>query len=234
MLLPAGEDGSPLARLAAWTRQADIRNLIGCVAGRIGLVVSFLQAVAVNPGDRGADPQANVHADTFHANAKYWLFLRDVGSDEGPLAYVPGSHVPTPGRLDWEHAQASRVASNPDGHHAMGSFRITDVGYGQLRTFPVRANTLVVADTFGFHRRAQSVKPGVRTALFGRLRNNPFLPWNGPDPLDLPILSRRTMAIHLKTQERLAPRGCTDTYAREGTLLAAEWPAEFARPRPVA
>ena len=47
-----------------------------------------------------------LHADTFHPTAKFWLFLDDVGIEDGPFAYVPGSHKLTPERLAWEHEQA--------------------------------------------------------------------------------------------------------------------------------
>ena len=50
----------------------------------------------------------------------------------------------------------------------------------------VRANTLVVADTFGFHGRTPSPASTRRVELYATLRRNPFLPWTGLDPLALP------------------------------------------------
>ena len=51
---------------------------------------------------RAADPQTDLHTDTFHPTVKAWLFLTDVAPDAMPFVYVPGSHRLTPQRLDWE------------------------------------------------------------------------------------------------------------------------------------
>ena len=48
------------------------------------------------------------------------------------------------------------------------------------------ANTLVVADTFGFHARGPSARPSTRVELWGYGRRNPFLPWTGMDLLSIP------------------------------------------------
>jgi hypothetical protein len=55
-----------------------------------------------------------------------------------------------------------------------------------VRRVAVPGNTLVVADTYGFHNRAPSDRPTVRTEIHGHLRRNPFTPWNGLDVQGLP------------------------------------------------
>ncbi|MEO1104118.1 MAG: phytanoyl-CoA dioxygenase, partial [Pseudomonadota bacterium] len=172
-----------------------------------------------------ADPQANLHSDTFHPTAKFWLFLHDVSGDDGPFSYAPGSHILTPERLAWEHEQALVAAGQGDRHHAAGSFRLPEadlptLGYGTVQTFPVKANTLVVADTYGFHRRTPSRRPTIRTSLYGVLRRNPFIPWNGLDGYDLPVLRTRVMAIHIAMQDRRARANKPVVYANMGRILA--------------
>jgi hypothetical protein len=227
--LPARDDGSAAAALARLARRRDVRDLVGYAAGRSGHVITMLQTIAADPAIGDADPQASLHADTFHPTAKFWLFLHDVDEDDGPFAYAPGSHRLTPQRLAWEHAQALAAAGHGDVHHASGSFRLAedalaDLGYGPLRTFPVPANTLVVADTFGFHRRTPSRRPTIRTALYGVLRRNPFMPWNGLDGYDLPLLRERVMRTHLALEDRRARAGKRVVYTSVGERLAADPP----------
>ncbi len=230
MPLPVSADGSAVRALGAWVRTPAVSDLMGYAAGRSGHIVTSLQTIAVDPQLGEADPQADLHADTFHPTAKFWLFLHDVGPDDGPFSYVPGSHRLTPQRLEWEHAQAIEATRHGDRHHAAGSFRLPEselstLGYGAVEMFPVEANTLVVADTYGFHRRTPSRRPTIRTSLYGILRRNPFLPWNGLDPLNLPILRDRTMRTHLAMEDRRAKAGKPVVYHSEGVILAETPPA---------
>lgn len=229
MPLPARDDGSASAALARFLRRPDVRDLVGYAAGRSGHIIGMLQTIAADPEAGEPDPQASLHADTFHPTAKLWLFLHDVGEDDGPFAYAPGSHRLTPERLAWEHEQALAAASHGDIHHAAGSFRLPEedlprLGYGPLTTFPVPANTLVVADTYGFHRRTPSRRPTIRTSLYGILRRNPFVPWNGLDGYDLPFLRHRVMRTHLAIEDRRARAGRRVVYTNVGAVLAGAPP----------
>ncbi|UOM35614.1 phytanoyl-CoA dioxygenase family protein [Acuticoccus sp. I52.16.1] len=224
-VLPLPRDRSALGELARFVHRPDVHTLIGYAAGRTGNVVTMLQTIAVDPASGESDPQAHLHADTFHPTAKFWLFLHDVGDDDGPFAYVPGSHRLTPERLAWEDAEARTATQSADPHHAAGSFRLTEdglgrLGYGGLQRFPVPGNTLVVADTYGFHRRVESLRPTVRTSLYGVARRNPFAPWNGLDVRDLPFVRDRGMSIYLAGEDRRAKRGKKVVYANVGTILA--------------
>jgi hypothetical protein len=134
------------------------------------------------------------------AAAKAWLFLRDVAEEDGPFVYVPRSHRLTPGRLERERTQSETAAAAQDRNHAAGSFRAgaaetAAMGYRPPVSFAVPANTLVVADTHGFHARGPSLRPSVRVALYGSLRRNPFLPWTGLDPMSLPGLRGRSAQL---------------------------------------
>lgn len=179
-----------------------LRRLTGYVAGRAGEPHAFIQTVIAEPASGGRDPQTAMHADTFHATAKYWLFLHDVGEEDGPFIYTPGSHRLTPERLEWEYEQSLGARDETRRHHALGSFRIGPaqakaLGYGEPRRVAVPGNTLVVADTYGFHSRAPSDRPTVRTEIHGNLRRNPFLPWNGLDAQALPGIRGRQVDLYL-------------------------------------
>jgi hypothetical protein len=202
-------------RLAAVARGPLLQGLLRYVAATDADPILYLHTVIAEPDGGAPDPQTHLHADTFHATAKAWLFLRDVSEEDGPFVYAPGSHRMTPARLAWERTQSEMAAGAPDRHHAAGSFRATAseiaaMGYRPPVSFAVPANTLVVADTHGFHARGPSLRPSVRVALYGSLRRNPFLPWTGLDPMSLPGLRGRgaqLFGLWLDLEARLARRG---------------------------
>lgn len=202
-MIPLGP--SVLARLPVAERvvaDRTVRGLVQYAASTGGFPAWFVQTVIAEPDRRKIDPQTEVHADTFHPTAKLWLFLQDVTEDDGPFRYVPGSHRLTPERLDWEYRTSLTARDDPRAHHAHGSFRVRPeeleaMGLPQPVKVVVKANTLVVADTFGFHARTPSARPTLRMELHAHLRQNPFSPWSGPGPTSLPGIDRRQVDLFL-------------------------------------
>jgi hypothetical protein len=150
--------------------------------------------------DGPSDPQRALHADAFHPTAKAWLFLTDVAPDAAPLTYVKGSHLPTPARVNWEHGRGIDANGSPDIRTRRGSFRIdpaelTALGLGPPSAVAVPANTLVVADTFGFHARGPSDRAVTRVEIWGYLRHTPFLPWPRLAIWNVKALARRRADI---------------------------------------
>ena len=198
--------------LAGLLGHAGIRRLIRYVAGTGAEPIFSLQAILTGPPGGPPDPQTHLHTDTFHSIAKAWYFLHDVDASAGPFAFVPGSHRMTPARLAWEKRQSLSAAHHPIKYHARGSFRVNDndlreMGLPQVRRFAVKANTLVVADTRGFHGRTPSTQPSCRVELYASLRRNPYLPWNGLDPLSLPGLAGRIGTVQLGALRLLSSLG---------------------------
>jgi hypothetical protein len=182
--------------LAAFLRSREVLSRIRYVASTGGEPAFSIQCILATASGAADDPQCTVHADTFHSTAKAWFFLHDVGPDEGPFLYVPGSHVLSPQRLAWERAQSLSARRDPKRDHAEGSFRISTedlqrLGLPAPKSIPVRANTLIIADTFGFHGRTPSPTTTRRIEIYGSLRRNPFAPWTGLDPLSLPGVKTR-------------------------------------------
>ncbi|USI72372.1 phytanoyl-CoA dioxygenase family protein [Sphingomonas morindae] len=170
--------------------------------------ITYIQSILSHVADADPDPQTALHADTFHATMKAWLFLTDVAEDEGPFVYVPGSHRMTPERLAWEQARSLRAAQGLDRLSARGSLRIgaeelPALGLPAPKAFAVPANTLVVADTSGFHARGPSVRPSLRVEIWAYQRRNPFLPWTGLDPLAAPGLADRRAPLMWAARDRL-------------------------------
>ncbi|HTM20162.1 MAG TPA: phytanoyl-CoA dioxygenase family protein, partial [Kofleriaceae bacterium] len=179
---------SLLPAVAALCRDSMLQRLVDYAGARAAAPRFYLQAVLQQAGDGDDDPQTLLHADTFHPTVKAWLFLTDVALDAGPFTYVPGSHRLTAERLAWERRTSLGARSATDTYTREGSFRIDPGELGALglpppRALAVPANSLVVADTFGFHARGRSLQPFLRVELWAIGRRNPFLPWTALDTL---------------------------------------------------
>jgi hypothetical protein len=168
----------------------------------------YIQTILSHVTNAAPDPQTNFHSDTFHPSLKAWFFLTDVAEDEGPFCYVPGSHLLTPERLNWERKTSIDAAHNRDTYSARGSFRASEEDRAAMKlakpvAFAVPANTLVVGDTVGFHARGLSSRPSRRVEIWAYARRNPFLPWTGLDPLSLPGIAEARVPLLWKSLDLL-------------------------------
>lgn len=206
-LLPLGRKQlRALPVTAEIVARPDLNDLVRYAAACGGMPAWFYQTVIAEPGGGGPDPQTELHSDTFFPTAKAWLFLQDVGEEDGPFAYVPGSHRLTPERRDWEYRCSISAVSDPRSNHRGGSLRVGPAELDEMR-FPqavkiaVPANTLVVADTHGFHGRTPSSKRTVRTELHAALRTNPFLPSSLLDAKSWPGIRERQFELLLAYED---------------------------------
>ena len=211
-----------------------LRDAVRYVASTGGEPLLTLQIVLAGAaGD--ADPQTMLHADTFHPIAKAWLFLRDVGEADGPFQYVPGSHRMTPERYAWERELSENPTAIADTYARRGSLRVAEddlaaLGYGCPVPMVVRANTLVVADTHGFHSRVHSPHSTVRIEIYASLRRNPYLPAWWPHGGSLPGVRGRTdraAAEAMAWRGRLGGKG--SPWRDIGRGAVDEWPEGLAR-----
>jgi len=187
-----------LPALGRLLRHPEWRGLIRYIGSRDAEPVVWIQSILRHAHEGPADPQTALHADTFHPTVKAWLFLTDVAADAGPFTYVPGSHRLTPERLDWERRMSLAAPSSRDADTRQGSFRIEPgelaaLGLPEPRIFAVPANTLIVADTFGFHARGPSAGRSVRVEIWAYGRRSPFVPWPGFDWWSGAALARRSL-----------------------------------------
>jgi hypothetical protein len=119
------------------------------------------------------DPETKLHSDIFFSTHKAWLYLTDVTPVSAPLVYVNRSRGITPKALGYIYRESCNGNA--------GSRRITpqeleDLGLTE-KVFAVQRNTLVVADTHGYHRRLLGEPGEKRLALHASLRGNPFAWW---------------------------------------------------------
>jgi len=128
------------------------------------------------------DLQKVLHRDTYFSSMKLWYFVRPVTSDDGPFVYIPRSHLLTNERLDWEEQIANLAAEGrANVEDRGGSFRISDHQRAKLHlpqpvAITCAANTLVIANTLGFHRRGDARPGSRRVAIYG---------WHRPYPFDM-------------------------------------------------
>jgi hypothetical protein len=116
------------------------------------------------------DGQSDLHVDTFFSTHKFWLYLDDVSAENAAFVYVPGSHLLDRVRLRHEYLEST--ASN------VKSRRVSDDevrGRGlERRVVACPRNTLVVANTCGYHCRSVGQAGASRRALHHQFRFNPF------------------------------------------------------------
>jgi hypothetical protein len=210
--------------LAALLQHPRWRGLTRYVASFDAEPTVFIQIILAGGPTAAEDPQTRLHMDTFHPTMKAWFFLHAVEEAEGPLTYVPGSHLQTPRRQAWQRRRsvlAARARQNG------GAFRVTAAelsgfGFGAQRRFAVPGNTLVVADTCGFHARAASDRASLRVEIYATSRPNPFYPLLRPVLDWVPALGCRRMAMQYWLQDRLASLGLARmTWRRAGLVPAS-------------
>ena len=86
------------------------------------------------------------------------------------------------------------------------------------------ANTLVVADTFGFHARGASSGRSLRVEIWAYGRRSPFVPWAAGDPWSRAALARRSL-IGWRIGDLLEQAGIRPQRWRARTGLSAFDPA---------
>ena len=116
------------------------------------------------------DDQTDLHIDAPFNTHKLWLYLDDVTPDHAPFVYVPTSH-----KLDWVRLRGDYLESTGNN---CGSRRIGDEELRRrgLETVVVTCprNTLVLANTCGYHCRSVGATGATRRSLHMMFRSNPF------------------------------------------------------------
>lgn len=136
--------------------------------------ITRLLSCLIQGDDNGKDdPETFLHEDTFHNTFKAWLYITDVDYPQAPLVYVKGSH---------NHALTDRfnkVREYSQRKDAVKSRRISTEELNELGLeethMLVKKNTLIIANTLGFHRRLRGEAGNKRIAIAFSARFNPFL-----------------------------------------------------------
>ncbi len=175
-------DLMPVCRVLVDNRRYE--RLLKYCAARLKRPLYYVQSIKNGHAAGTPDPQKTLHSDTFHPTMKAWFFVDDVDADRGPFTYVPGSHRLTWKRLKWEYWRSINCRNLTDGYSEKGSMRaepfdLEVMGLPAPKVFEVPRNTLVVADTHGFHCRGAAVPGATRLEIWAYSRTNPFNPLPG-------------------------------------------------------
>jgi phytanoyl-CoA dioxygenase PhyH len=230
-------DPAVLDRVPAARRLLDLpqyRNLVRYAGSSAAAPMVYIQTILSHALAGPSDPQLDLHTDTFHPTVKAWLFLSDVEEHSMPFVYVPGSHRLTPQRLEWERrmsiaasrqAQAAGRAAPHTLTRAISPAMMGELGLPPPRAISVPANTLIVADTFGFHARGASARPTARVEIWAMGRRNPFVPWTGLDPWSIASLGLRKPMLYWKSVDLLERIGLGHQRWRARASVSAFDPA---------
>ncbi|OED41250.1 hypothetical protein AB833_10180 [Chromatiales bacterium (ex Bugula neritina AB1)] len=187
-------------------------RLMKYTASRNSTPIYYVQSIKSNMRPGIDDPQRTFHSDTFHPTMKAWLFLDDVSDRNGPLTYVAGSQRLSWQRLKWEYRNSVSGSKLENTYASRGSLRITEaeiqkLGLPEPTAFRVPANTLVIANTHGFHRRGEAIGgPTSRLELWAYSRTNPFNPLPGFDFNWYRRASHFAIDSYLRYQDRKAEK----------------------------
>ncbi len=181
-LSPEVLEGAPAIK--AFITNKKFTQLADFTSGHLRAPLCYLENVKNNYCEGALDPQKSLHTDTFHPTMKCWFFLEDVTEDMGPFNYIPQSQKLTWKRIKWEYRMSLNAKKIANGLTSRGSPRFVAedlefLGLQQPRAFTAKKNTLVIANTFGLHRRGDSAQKSTRMALWGDSRTNPFIPLPG-------------------------------------------------------
>ena len=119
------------------------------------------------------DPETELHADTFFNTNKSWLYLDDVNLENGPFVFVRKSqNINVKDRMQKEYKFSLNMKTKGSRRVFKEELEVADL---QEEVFTCPKNTLVLANTFGYHRRARGVNGYDRLTIAISARSNPFL-----------------------------------------------------------
>lgn len=119
--------------------------------------------------------QTTLHSDIWFSAYKVWFFLDDVKTEDGPFVYVKGSHRLTATQLSYVYRSCRK--KNAEGSRLISSEELTRQGLEETAITCSR-NTLVIANTSGYHRRLPRDPGARRLSLHMSLRFHPFIPYH--------------------------------------------------------
>ena len=132
----------------------------------------FYDEVSIDINSSEIDASQLFHSDTFFNTHKIWFFLEDVNMNNGPFTIKEGSHKLSLKRILFEYLNSIFYKKNTDSPAIENSnidFNFTE------KSITCKKNSLLIANTFSFHRRGEFDYNKVRKAIHFYYRSNPFL-----------------------------------------------------------
>lgn len=124
-----------------------------------------------NNGNEIKDSQKTLHSDTFFNTHKVWYFPYDVTDEMGPLCFVKKSHKFNFHKLVLEYLNS--ISREADTNVRANKQKLNNYE-NKIFKCSVKSNSLVVANTRGFHKRGDSFVNKERYQIHFRVRIDPF------------------------------------------------------------
>ena len=140
-------------------------------------LTTYIQRLENVPGPN--DIQKVCHSDVFYPCVKYWYFPDAVEEDQGPFLFARNSVELNYDILNFHYRESVEVVNNRwdqrrNKGHGEGSFRAIDNDLEDmnlnLEPITCKPNTLVIANTSGFHCRGDAKQRHIRSAVHGAIR----------------------------------------------------------------
>ncbi|MDQ3071786.1 MAG: phytanoyl-CoA dioxygenase family protein [Bacteroidota bacterium] len=166
-----------IRELASTVIRRDIRNDIP--------TISFLILKKDNKADVDDDIENVLHADVHYPTVKCFLYLEDVTMENGPYVYAKGNHKITWPRIKFEYITSILRTRLTRGDKSFRPEQV-DMKAGQLRNIisdkqrkemgvkesyiTGKANTLILSNNLGFHRRGEFKPNTIRELILVNFR----------------------------------------------------------------
>jgi hypothetical protein len=167
-------DGRCPLLLGAFAENLALRGLLRALTG-VGVAPDAFWLYQLVHGDESLnpDPQRQWHCDTFHDTFKLWYFFEPLTVRDGPLLYAAGTHRSTAARRRWERRQILAAGARSSAFR-VGADDLAGLSGEPPHAVLAPANSLVLANTRGFHCRGLAPAGTVRQGLYANLRPRAF------------------------------------------------------------
>jgi hypothetical protein len=150
-----------------------VRTLEGAELKNIKIGDVWFDTIYYDAPQKGTSSQSQLHSDTFFNTHKVWFFIEPVKLENGPLCFVPGTNRLSLKRLMFDYKKSIHFEELMD-----YSFRVEPKDRSFLgcmeKALICPENTLVIANTRGFHRRGYAKAGHTRKQIHFCIRTNPF------------------------------------------------------------
>jgi len=151
-----------------------VQTLEGSELKNIEIGDVWFDTIYYDDPQKVASSQNQLHSDTFYTTHKVWFFIEPVNLEDGPLYFVPGTNQLSLKRLIFEYKKSIHFDELTD-----YSFRVEPKDRTFLgcieKAITCPENTLVIANTRGFHRRGKAKGGHTRRQIHFCIRTNkPF------------------------------------------------------------
>jgi hypothetical protein len=166
------KDAVSYEELERWSRNEEVLALAQAAEARQvppSHAYRTLEHLHIDDAD-DHDGQTDLHIDTPFDTHKLWLYLDEVTPDHPRFTYAPGSH-----RLDWTRLRSEYLESIGENRRSrrIGADEVRRRGL-EPRSITCAPNTLVLANTCGYHCRTSGAAGMTRRTLHMMFRSNPF------------------------------------------------------------